>query len=59
MFGDGDTHYRPTLYIIIIIIISVFCPRAGLSLQTQASRLQFCPKAGLPYQTLEPGLPFY
>ena len=32
----------------IIIIIRVFCPRAGLSLQTQAPGLQFCPKAGLP-----------
>ena len=29
-----------------IIIIRVFCPRAGLSLQTQGPRLQFCPKAG-------------
>ena len=37
---------------------SVFCPRAGLSLQTQAPRLQFCPKAGLPSQTQEPRLQF-
>ena len=29
-------------------IIRVFCPRAGLLLQTQAPRLQFCPKAGFP-----------
>ena len=36
--------------IIIIIIIRVFCPRAGPSLQTQKLRLQFCPKAGLPLQ---------
>ena len=33
------------------IIIRVFCPRAGLSEQTQESRLQFCPKADLPPQT--------
>ena len=37
----------------------MFYPRAGLSLQTQASRLQFCPKAGLPPQTQEPRLHFY
>ena len=37
----------------------VFCPRAGLSLLTQAPRLQFCPKAGLPPQTQEPSLQFY
>ena len=36
---------------IINIIIRAFCPRAGLSLQTQALRLKFCPKAGLPPQT--------
>ena len=40
-------------------IIRVFCPRAGLSLQTQAPRLQFCPKAGLPSHTQEPTLQFY
>ena len=28
-------------------------PRAGLSLQTQAPRLQLCTKAGLPPQTQE------
>ena len=38
---------------------SVFCPRAGPSLQTQAPRLQFYPKAGLPLQTQEPKLKFY
>ena len=38
---------------------SVFCPRAGPSLQTLAPRLQFCPKAGLPLQTQEPRLQFY
>ena len=38
---------------------SVFCPRAGPSLQTQAPRLQFCPKAGLPLQTQEPRWQFY
>ena len=27
------------------------CPRAGLSVQTQAPRLQVCPKIGLPLQT--------
>ena len=41
-----------------IIIIRMFCPKAGLSLQTQEPRLQFCPKAGLPPQTQEPGLQF-
>ena len=46
-------------YIIIIIIIRVFCLRAGLSLQTQAPRLQFHPKAGLPPQTQERRLQFY
>ena len=46
------------LYKIIIIII-MFCPRAGLSLQTQAPRLNFCSKAGLPLQTQEPRLQFY
>ena len=40
-------------------IIRVFCPRAGLSLQTQAPRLQLCSKAGLPPQTQEPVLQFY
>ena len=38
---------------------SVFCPRVGLSLQTQAQRLQFCPKAGLRLQTQKPRLLFY
>ena len=38
---------------------SAFCPRAGPSLQTQATRLQFCPKAGLRLQTHEPRLQFY
>ena len=38
---------------------SVFCPRAGPSLQTQAPRLQFCPKPGLPLQAQEPRLQFY
>ena len=38
-----------------IIIIRVFYPRAGLSIQAQAPRLEFCSKAGLPPQTQEPG----
>ena len=38
---------------------SVLCPRAGISLQTQAPRLQFCPKAGLRPQTQAPRLQFY
>ena len=37
----------------------MFCPRAGLSLQTQPPRLQFCPKAGLRPQTQKPRLQFY
>ena len=41
------------------IIIRVFCPRAGPSLQTQAPRLQFCPKAGIPPKTQEPRLQIY
>ena len=45
--------------IIIIIIIREFCPRADLSLQTQAPRLQFFPKADLPQQSQEPRLQFY
>ena len=44
---------------IYIYIISVFCPRAGPSLQIQAPRLQFLPKAGLPLQTQEQRLQFY
>ena len=40
------------------IIIRVFCPMAGLSMLTQASRLHFCLKAGLPPQTQEPRLHF-
>ena len=38
---------------------SVFCPRAGPSLQTLAPWLQFCPKVGLPLQTQEPRSQFY
>ena len=38
----------------IIIIIRVFCRRAGPSLQIQESRSQFCSKAGLPLHTQEP-----
>ena len=34
-----------------IIIIRVFCSRAGHSLQTQEPRLQFCSKTGFPPQT--------
>ena len=44
---------------VIVIIIRVFCSRAGPSLQAQEPRLQFCPKAGLPSQTQEPRLQFY
>ena len=40
-------------------MIRVFCPRAGLSLQTQAPRLQFCPKAGLQPQSQTPRVQFY
>ena len=38
---------------------SVFCPRAGPSLQTQGLRPQFCSKAGVPPQMQEPRLQFY
>ena len=41
----------------LIFIITAFCPRAGLSLQTQAPS-KFCPKAGLPLQTQEPRFQF-
>ena len=45
---------------IYIYISSVFCPRAGPSLQTQAPRLQFCPKCRSSIaQTQEPRLQFY
>ena len=44
---------------VIIIIIRVFCPRAGPSLQAQEPRLQFCPEEDLPPQTQEPRLQFY
>ena len=47
------------LVLLTVYISSVFCPRAGPSLQTQAPRLQFCSKAGLPLQTQEPRLLFY
>ena len=40
------------------IIIRMFCPRAGLSLQTQVPRPQFCTKAGFPLQIQEPRLQF-
>ena len=45
------------MIIVKVIVISsssssVFFPRAGPSLQTQAPRLQFCSKADLPLQTL-------
>ena len=36
--------YSNLCFIIIIIIISVFCPRAGLSLQTQATKAAVLPK---------------
>ena len=42
--------------VIIIIIIRVFCPMAGLSLQTQEPRLQFCPKTTL-HAVLSEGRP--
>ena len=38
---------------------TVISPRAGLSLQTQKSRLEFCPKAGLSLQIQEPRLQFH
>ena len=44
---------------LFIVIIRVFCPRAGLSQQNQAPRLQFYPKAGLLPQTQEARLQFY
>ena len=44
---------------IMIIIIRLFCPRAGPPLQTQEPRPQFCTKAGLPPQTKEPRLQLY
>ena len=30
------------LFMVIIIVIIVFCPRAGLSMQTQEPRMQYC-----------------
>ena len=39
----------------IIIIIIVFCPRAGLSLQTKKPRLQFCPKQVFDYKRRNQG----
>ena len=39
--------------------IRVFCPRASLSLQSQAPWLQFCRSAGLQPQTQDPRLQFY
>ena len=58
-FSIRQFEYHISLFIIVIIIIIVFCPRAGLSRLTQVPRLQFCPKAGLPLQTQEPKLQFY
>ena len=43
----------------ILLLSSVFCPRAGPPLQTQAPRLKFCPKADLTLQTQEPRLQIY
>ena len=37
-----ETHKGQLFYIIIIIIIRMFCPRAGPSLQAQEPNLQFC-----------------
>ena len=52
--------YNSRLFIIIIIvIIRVFSPRAGPSLQTQEQRPQFCLKAGLSPQNQESRLQFY
>ena len=51
---EGEQHFRH----LMLSSSSVFCPRAGPSLQTQAPRLQFCPKAGLPLQTQKPRLQF-
>ena len=45
--------------LVLVTIIGAFCPWAGLSLQTQAPRLQFCPRAGIPPQTQESRLQFY
>ena len=37
--------YLDIIGIYIVYISRVFCPRAGLSQQIEAPRLQFCPKA--------------
>ena len=42
-----------------IIMITVFCPRAGPSLQAQETKGAVLPKAGLPPQTQDPRLQFY
>ena len=52
------TFSQELLIVIIITIIRVFCPRAGLLLQTQEPRFHFCPKAGLPLQIQELMLQF-
>ena len=52
-----EWNYHPQLY--NNFIVRMFCLRAGLSLQTQAPRLQFCPKAGFLPQTKEPRMQFY
>ena len=60
-FSDLRCSICPSLniiVIIIIIIIRVFCPRAGLSLQTQEPRLQFCSKAVFHCKLRNPGCSF-
>ena len=57
--GANDLRCWRALKPQIYIHTSVFCPRTGPSLQSQAPRLQFCLKAGLPLQTHESRLQFY
>ena len=51
--------FTTSIYIFYISSSECSDPRAGLSLQTQAPRLQFYSKAGVPPQTHEPRLQFY
>ena len=49
---------RVLVVLVLVIIIRVFCPRTGPSLQAQETMFAVLLKAGLPPQTQEPTLQF-
>ena len=58
--AQWNPHYScPYLFwslctLLMIIIIRMFCPIAGLSLEMKEPMFQFCPKVDLPLQTQDP-----